>query len=320
MPTRLTTDPDRAARALAAGRLVAFPTETVYGLGADAESARAVARVFAAKGRPADHPLIVHGADAGVLERYGRDAPGVARTLADALWPGPLTLLVRRGPGVDPAATGGRDTVGLRVPAHPLALAMLARFGRGVAAPSANRFGRTSPTTAAHVEDDLGDAVDVVLDGGPSAVGVESTILDLTGPAPVLLRSGGVPLEALRELVGADVRRGEGGPARAPGMLEAHYAPRARVEVHADAAAAARAAAAHAARGARVAVLGHVPDVPGTVTLRPADGAAGYARDLYRMLREADRRGADVVVAVPPPPAGLGLAVADRLRRAAAAG
>lgn len=317
MPRRITTDPARAADALARGGLVAFPTETVYGLGADAESARAVGRVFAAKGRPPDHPLIVHAADAGVLERYGRDVPAVARELADALWPGPLTLLVRRGRGVDPAATGGRDTVGLRVPDHPLALAMLARFGRGVAAPSANRFGRTSPTAAAHVEDDLGDAVDVVLDGGPSRVGVESTILDLTGRAPVVLRAGGVPLEALRELVGSDVARGEDGPARAPGMLEAHYAPRARVEVHADPAGAARAAAAHVASGLAVAVLGHVPDVPGARALRPAAGAEGYARDLYRLLRDADRRGAEVIVAVPPAPAGLGLAVADRLRRAA---
>ena len=312
----LSQDPAEAARVLASGGLVAFPTETVYGLGADAESGAAVARVFRVKGRPTDHPLIVHGADAGVLERYGRDVPAIARALADALWPGPLTVLVRSSGRVDPATVGGRETVGLRVPDHPLALRMLRDVGRGVAAPSANRFGRTSPTTAAHVAADLGADVDLVLDGGACRVGVESTIVDLSGPAPVLLRAGGVPLERLADLLGTDVTRGEGGPARAPGMLESHYAPRARVEL-ADGAAATARAAALAASGTRVGILGHVEVPPGVAALTPAPGADGYARDLYRLLRRADDDGLEVVVAVPPSPAGLGLAVTDRLRRAA---
>ncbi len=232
---------DRAVRLLARGGLVAFPTETVYGLGADAEDPAAVARIFAAKGRPAGHPLIVHGAGPEVLERLGREVPPAAHRLAAGLWPGPLTLVVPRSARVPDVVTGGRDTVALRVPAHPVALALCRGLGRGIAAPSANPFGRASPTTAAHVRADLGERVDLVLDGGPCAVGVESTVLDLTTPVPEILRSGAVDAARIAELIGGPVAEVPTGPARAPGMLAAHYRPRARVEVTDEARAAARA-------------------------------------------------------------------------------
>lgn len=316
----VTHDAAVAAAALRAGGLVAFPTETVYGLGASVAHPDAVARIFAAKGRPTGHPLIVHGADASVLDRYGRDVPTAARRLAARLWPGPLTLVVRRSAAVPDVVTGGRDTVGLRVPDQPLALAMLRETGAGVAAPSANPFGRTSPTTAAHVAADLGDRVDVILDGGPCGVGLESTILDLTVSPPVVLRTGGVPAEVLEEVLGGPVERVATGPARAPGMLAAHYAPAARVVV-ADAADAPAVVARSLADGLRVAVLAD-PSVPvpgGALPLRPAGtGVAHYARALYELLRRADAEGAQLVVAVPPPAGGLGDAVRDRLRRAAA--
>ncbi|HSL56219.1 MAG TPA: L-threonylcarbamoyladenylate synthase, partial [Acidimicrobiales bacterium] len=229
----LTTDVDRAVAVLRAGGLVGLPTETVYGLAADAEQPAAVARVFAAKGRPPSHPLIVHLASGGALDDgWAADVPDTARTLAAVVWPGPLTLLVRRGPRVLDEVTGGRPTVALRVPDHPSALAVLAGLDGGLVAPSANRFGRVSPTTAADVVAELGDRVDLVLDGGPCRVGVESTIVDLTGPEPVVLRPGGVPAARLAELLGVAVRRWSGeGEAVAPGMLPSHYAPSARGEL-----------------------------------------------------------------------------------------
>ncbi len=319
VPT-VTPDAALAARVIAAGGLVAFPTETVYGLGADAESAAAVRRVFAAKGRPADHPLIVHAADADVLDRYGAEVSPLARRLADAFWPGPLTLVVTRGPRVSDAVVAGLDGVGLRVPSHPLAAELLRLVGRGVAAPSANRYGRTSPTEAAHVVADLGDAVDVVLDGGPSDVGVESTIIDARGDRAIVLRAGGVPLERIAEAAGHDVVRGEHGPSRAPGMREAHYSPLARVELVSAAQLPQRVEARRAAGLAVCVIAQDPPRMPGTRILVPAPGDDGYAHDVYRLLRQADAVGADVVLAVPPPDAGLGTAVGDRLRRAAAAG
>lgn len=319
----VTGDPARAAAVLASGGLVAFPTETVYGLGAQAQNEAAVRRIFAVKGRPAGHPLIVHGADAGILDRYGLGVPPAARLLADALWPGPLTLVVRRAPTVPLVVTGGLETVGLRVPDQPLALRMMEHLGAGVAAPSANPFGRTSPTTAHHVVADLGDAIDLVLDGGPCGVGVESTILDLTGPRPVMLRTGGVNAERLEELLGAPVVRTATGPARAPGMLDAHYAPTARVLLARDAADAAATLARLHAQGVRAGVLAASPaGLPrdARVLCPPAPGVADLARELYALLRRADAENWEVVVAVPPPPGGLGDAVRDRLTRAAAGG
>jgi L-threonylcarbamoyladenylate synthase len=316
---------ERAAHVLRSGGLVAFPTETVYGLGADATDPIAVGRVFAAKGRPADHPLIVHLGDADLVEAWADEVPPEARQLADAFWPGPLTLLLWRSPKAPDAVTGGRDTVGLRVPDHPLARLLLDAFGDGVAAPSANRFGRVSPTTAADVVADLGDAVDVVLDGGPCRVGVESTIVDLTGDRPVLLRPGGVGVERLAEVLGHEPARPDGPAptraARAPGLLAAHYAPRAKVVVADAGTAAVVAAEALAASDGRVGVL--APTVTDglpseVVELEPAGGPEEYARLLYARLRQADRLQIEVLVCVPPPARGVGVAVRDRLARAAA--
>jgi L-threonylcarbamoyladenylate synthase len=311
---------DRGAAALAAGSLVAFPTETVYGLGADAANAAAVARIFTVKGRPAGHPLIVHLATAGQLGEWAAAVPPAARLLADAFWPGPLTMILPRGGRVADAVTGGRATVGLRVPDHPVARALLGRFGGGVAAPSANRFGHVSPTTADHVRADLGAAVDVILDGGPCTVGVESTIVDLTGPRPEVLRSGAVSAPRLAEVIGDDVDVHDGGgEARAPGMLAAHYAPAARVEVVSDAGVVARAAALRD-EGHAVGVLAPraLPLPDGVLELEPAGEADEYARVLYARLRQADRLGLDVVLAVPPGgSSGTAVAVADRLARAA---
>jgi L-threonylcarbamoyladenylate synthase len=295
-----------AVEVLRAGGLVAFPTETVYGLGADAANPAAVRRLYAVKGRPPDHPLIVHIASAAGLEQWADDNPSAARALAAACWPGPLTLLLRRRPEVDSTVTGGRDTIGLRVPAHPLALELLRAFEGGVAAPSANRFGAVSPTTADHVRADLGDEVDLILDGGPCTVGVESTIVDLTVEPPTVLRPGAVPAEALALIIGRPVAAQDHGPSRAPGMLASHYAPRAAVELEDDAlAAAARVAALRS--GGRLAEL-----------LDPGPDAEHFARHLYGWLRAADAAGVEVLVVVPPPAEGLGWAVRDRLRKAAA--
>ncbi len=314
-----------AVAVLRQGGLVAFPTETVYGLGADATNPDAVRRIFAAKGRPADHPLIVHLGDAGLVEAWADVVPVEAHLLADAFWPGPLTMLLWRSPKAPDVVTGGRDTVGLRVPDHPLARRLLEAFGDGVAAPSANRFGQVSPTTAADVVADLGTEVDVVLDGGPCRVGVESTIVDLTGDEPVVLRPGGVGLDRLADVLGRqpEVHRGPAPAraARAPGMLAAHYAPRARV-VLADAERAAQVANALAsAERGRVGVLGpRATDglAPGVVELEPAGTPDEYARLLYARLRQADRLRLEWLVCVPPPARGVGVAVRDRLTRAAA--
>jgi len=231
-----------AADVLRSGGLVAFPTETVYGLGADATNPRALRRLFAVKERPLDHPVIVHVARADQLDDLGREVPEIAHALAEACWPGPLTLVVRRRVGrVAAEATGGRDTVGIRVPDHPVARALLDAFGGGIAAPSANRFGRVSPTTARHVRDDLGADVDLVLDGGSCAVGVESTIFDVTNAEPVLLRVGGISEERLAALVGARLAHRTAGEVAAPGTLASHYAPVARVELVRTAELAARA-------------------------------------------------------------------------------
>ncbi len=297
--------------------MVAFPTETVYGLGADAENPAAVARIFRIKGRPMTHPLIVHIADAAELAAWALEATPLAWRLADRFWPGPLTIVVQRSARVLDVVTGGLPTVGLRVPDHPVALSLLRAFGGGLAAPSANRFGAVSPTTAAHVRHDLGDAVDGVLDGGPCAVGLESTIVDLSSGAPAILRPGGVTREALEAVVGGPVPVRVGGPVRSPGQLEHHYAPRAEVVI-APAGELAIRARALIARGVRVAVAaGDAADLPQQVERIPLPTTPdGIARALYAALREVDRRGCEVVLVTLPPEAGLGLAVGDRLRRA----
>lgn len=315
-------DISAAVDVLRAGGLVAFPTETVYGLGADAANPEAVARIFVAKGRPRAHPVIVHLAEPAAAKEWAAEVPDFAAVLADAFWPGPLTLVLPRSDLVPDAVTGGLPTVGLRVPAQALALELLGAFGGGVAAPSANRFGRVSPTRAEHVRADLGAAVDLILDGGPCPVGVESTIVDCSGADPRVLRPGGVPLESLEAVLGYKLDVIVDGSVRAPGMLASHYAPSARVEVLPAEAVATRAGEL-VALGVRVGIL--APDrligLPaGVEALPPTGSAVVYAQCLYQRLREADRRGVEVLLAVPPPETGVGTAVADRLRRAAAAG
>ncbi|MDO8787502.1 MAG: L-threonylcarbamoyladenylate synthase [Sulfuritalea sp.] len=322
-------DVARAAALLRAGELVAFPTETVYGLGADARNPLAIGKIFAAKGRPADHPLIVHLSDASHLERWAVDIPEAAIRLAAAFWPGPLTLILKRHPSVPDAVTGGQDTVGLRVPDHPLALQLLREFGGangganggGLAAPSANRFGRVSPTTAAHVREELGDSVAMILDGGPCAVGIESTILDLSGGEARILRPGMLDAAAMDAVLGYSPEfGGEQNAPRVSGSLEAHYAPRTPLQLVAAADLAATAREALGA-GRRVAVLAAQPLAFGHDSLHfcPASAdPAQFAHDLYAQLRELDAMRCDVILAVAPPAGESWRAVADRLRRAAA--
>ena len=309
---------ERAVEILKAGGLVGLPTETVYGLAADAEQELAVRRIFAAKRRPSTHPLIVHLADVSQLPQWAREIPAQARKLAAAFWPGPLTLVLPRTPRASDAVTGGQDTVALRIPNHPLALEVLRKFGGGLAAPSANKFGHVSPTTAAHVKSELGDELELILDGGPCAVGVESTIVDLSSPTPRLLRPGGIAKEELERVLGVPLAP-PSAEVRAPGMLAAHYAPRAGLILTTDEKVADEAAQ-RQLWGAAVAVLStRPPTLPPGVRhfVLPADPAAA-ARQLYATLREIDAAGFDVVVAVLPSETGLGLAVRDRLTRAAA--
>jgi L-threonylcarbamoyladenylate synthase len=301
----VTTDVARAADVIRSGGLVAMPTETVYGLAADATNSDAVARIFEVKGRPADHPLIVHLASIDELGDWSTRTPLAAQVLAEAAWPGPLTVIVPRAAGVLDAVTGGLDTVGLRVPAHPVALRLLQQSGVAVAAPSANRFGAVSPTTAEHVVRDLGDrldaARDVVLDGGPCPIGVESTIVDCASVPPQILRAGGVAVEDVQRLL-AGVVADASGPSRASGMLASHYAPRCEVRLvdSADDAFALRAG------------------TVGAEILDLTDDLVAYAHDLYSALRDADDRGVHTLIAVLPPAAGLGHAIRDRLTKAAA--
>ena len=309
-------DIGRAVAVLRDAGLVAFPTETVYGLGADASSVDAVHRLFAVKGRPADHPVIVHLGDAGMLDEWASMVPDAAKVLARECWPGPLTVLVPRAERVPDAVTGGLPTVGLRVPDQPVALELLLAFGGGVAAPSANRFGRVSPTTAADVRADLGADVDLVLDGGPCRVGVESTIVDCSRAEPAIVRLGGVTRARIEALLGAPVPVLTAGEVVAPGTLASHYAPRARVELVARGEVGAHTDAA-LDRGERVGVIGTVAADPRVVVLGAPGDAATYAHDLYRMLRDADAQALDLVLAVVPEGDGIAAAVADRLRRAA---
>ncbi|NIH80215.1 L-threonylcarbamoyladenylate synthase [Amycolatopsis viridis] len=321
--TASTSDIEKAAGLLRAGRLVAIPTETVYGLAANAEDPAAVARVFQAKGRPPSHPLIVHLGGADQLGDWVKDVPATARLLAERFWPGPLTMVLQRAPRVPLEATGGLETVAVRVPGHPVALALLSAFGGGVVAPSANRFGSVSPTTAEHVRAELGDAVDFVLDGGPCEVGVESTIIDVTGVTggtPSVLRPGGVTREDLEEVLGRPLAVPSASPIRVPGQHPSHYAPRARVVLVEPGQVVAEAELAQE-QGHRVGVL-----LPAAVAGAPVRAHAvvavpgsmsAYARTLYGFLRELDQRGCDVIVASLPPEQGLGLAIANRLRRAA---
>lgn len=310
-------DLSTAAEIVLGGGLVAFPTETVYGLGADASNDAALRRVFEAKGRPADHPLIVHIGTAEEISRWARDVPEETWALVDRFWPGPLTLILKRAENVSDILTGGQDTVGLRMPAHPVALALLRSVGRGIAAPSANRFGRISPTTAEHVRSELGDRVNLILDGGACEVGLESTILDLSGEHPCVLRPGAITQAMLEETLPVSLTRPASDAPRVPGSLASHYAPVTPLMAVSSA----------ALEGAVIGLLQSGRD-PVVLSIGPGSRTAGarvvvmpalpadYARELYARLREADAWGcSDIVVEMVPDEPGWA-AVVDRLGRA----
>lgn len=324
MPTA--AELDEAVRLLEAGQLVAFPTETVYGLGADAENPEAVARIFAAKGRPSNHPVIVHVVDGGDVGYWADTVPEAAQKLIDAFWPGPLTLILKRAAHIPAAVAGGQDSLGLRCPSHPVAQALLSRFRRGrggIAAPSANKFGQVSPTTAQHVRDEFGDAVYVV-EGDGVDVGIESTIVDLSrleqGVGPVLLRPGAITPAMMEAVLGVALSLPDEAAPRASGTLRAHYAPRTAL-VLADASALPAYVASLPTDG-RLAFVGRV--APAGVDTRCAFVAApttpeAYARELYRLLRRLDKEGFARLVFEPVPVGHEWDGVRDRLGRAAAA-
>jgi L-threonylcarbamoyladenylate synthase len=315
----------RAAAVLRAGGLVAFPTETVYGLGANARDPAAVARIFEAKGRPANNPLIVHVPAAGAAADVVASWPETAGRLAARFWPGPLTLVLPKGNAVPEAVTAGGPTVAVRVPAHPVALALLRAAGVPVAAPSANRSGYVSPTTAGHVLRGLDGRIDLVLDAGPVPGGLESTVLDLTAAPPRLLRPGLVAPQEIEALIGPIARAGFGAPGAdaplpSPGMLARHYAPQVPLECAADGGRERVAALSRAGRRVGWLTFGEPtgPAPPGvTVLVMPTD-PADYAARLYAALHELDRRDVERIVVALPPGTEEWLAVRDRLRRAAA--
>ena len=322
----MSNDFARAVELLRAGELVAFPTETVYGLGADASNPDAVGKIFAAKGRPADHPLIVHLAGHDAVEYWAEQVPDVAWELMETFWPGPLTLILKKQAWVPLTVTGGQETVGLRVPGHPVALELLRRFAAsgghgGIAAPSANRFGRISPTTAAHVHEELGERVPLILDGGACAVGIESTIVDCSRDEAVVLRPGHISPLHLEAVLGRipQIATADGAP-RVSGSLAAHYAPLTPLRIIAgprllDFINAQR----H--KGDRCGVIGHSQPphlgMPHVWQMLPAD-PVGYAHGLYAALRAMDRAGVDLIVVEALPDVPAWAAVSDRLRRSAA--
>ena len=321
------TDPQaiaEAARTVRAGGLVGFPTETVYGLGADASSDEAVGKIFSAKGRPPDHPLIVHVADAAQVSDYASSTPAYAERLIRAFWPGPLTVILPRKPGVAAAAAGGQDSIGLRCPAHPVALAFLKACETGVAGPSANRFGRVSPTTAQHVTDEMGPAL-LVLDGGPCQVGIESSIVDCTRAHPVLLRPGVLTRMQLEAACGEPVldrddAQLQGASPRASGTLESHYAPNAKVRLM-DAKALQTALDLLGAEAANIAVYARtmVRIRSGKVLYRRMpDDALAAAQQLFAVLRGFDASGVKLIWIETPPADPPWDGVRDRLGRAAA--
>jgi len=310
----------QAVAVLRGGGLVAFPTETVYGLGADASNPAAVRRIFEAKGRPAAHPVIVHLADAVQVATWAREVPEAARRLARKFWPGPLTMVLRRSAAVSDVVTGGQDTVALRVPSHPVALQLLARFGGGIAAPSANRHGRVSATTADHVRREFGAAVGCVLDGGEAEVGIESTIVDLSGGPAALLRPGWITAAEIEQVLDVPLRAPSENAPRAPGTLAAHYAPQTPLTlVESDLLPELAATLAH--QGKKVAVLALSEARPLLQSLQwiaaPRE-AAGYAHALYSNLRALDAARCDAILVEQPPRETAWAAINDRLSRAAA--
>jgi L-threonylcarbamoyladenylate synthase len=310
-----------AVASLAAGQLVAFPTETVYGLGARADDDAAVAGIFAAKGRPSDHPLIVHVGDASAAGEFAGGWPVLAQRLAEAFWPGPVTVIVPRLGGLGAAAAGGQPSIGLRCPDHPVARALLqaaaAAGVRGIAAPSANRFGRVSPTTAAHVRDEFGDGL-TVLDGGPCAAGIESTIVDCTRARPVLLRPGVLARAALEAALGESLLDADAAAPRASGTLASHYAPSARVRLLDGAELAARLAAGGVPRGVGVYSRRAMLLPPGVIRRAMPDGAVAAAQALFADLRAFDADGVEELWVEAPPADADWEGVRDRLQRSAA--
>jgi L-threonylcarbamoyladenylate synthase len=301
----------QAALKLKAGSLVAFPTETVYGLGADANNAEAVARIYEVKGRPENHPLIVHIASIDGISDWAQDIPDYAIALAREFWPGPMTLIFKRSDLAEDFITGGQETVGVRVPDHVVALALLNEFskigGKGLAAPSANRFGHVSPTTAAAVREELSNFLspeDLILDGGPSLVGVESTIIDCTSTAPRILRPGAITIEMVEECTGLKVSE-IGEEIQVSGSLEKHYSPNATVDLNTE-----------AKTGEGLIALDVVPTPSGVIRLASPKSADEFARVMYAALRDADARGIKKVVAITPEGDGIEIAIRDRLERA----
>jgi len=302
-----------AALSLKNGHLVAFPTETVYGLGADASNPEAIARIYEAKGRPSDHPLIVHIASIDAMGQWATEIPGYAITLARDFWPGPMTLVLKRSDLAQDFITGGQETIGLRVPAHPVALALIQEFnaigGKGIAAPSANRFGAVSPTTAEAVEEELSPYLlegDLILDGGASLVGVESTIIDCTGPTPAILRLGAITPLMVEESTGLIALEANPASIRVSGSLNSHYSPKAKVLLDVI-----------AEPGDGLIAPDQIPTPNGVIRLSAPGTIEQYARELYQALRSADQRGLSVVVVLQPGGDGLAAAIRDRLQRSA---
>jgi L-threonylcarbamoyladenylate synthase len=298
-----------ASAALKAGHLIAIPTETVYGLGADATNPDAVKRIYEVKGRPEDHPLIVHIALLDQMDQWAIDIPEFAIKLARDFWPGPMTLVLKRSAKAKDFITGGQETVALRVPAHPIALSLLQEFKEGIAAPSANRFGSVSPTTAEAVEEELGkylSADDLILDGGQCLVGVESTIIDCTKETPFILRPGAITTEMIEESTGLITLINKDNQIRVSGSLDSHYSPQAKVVLDAI-----------AEPGDGLIAPDQIPTPDGVIRLASPRTVEGYARDLYAALRLADTKNLDVVVVLQPGGDGLAEAIRDRLARSA---
>jgi L-threonylcarbamoyladenylate synthase len=302
-----------AVDALRAGHLVAFPTETVYGLGADASNAAAIAKVFASKGRPTTHPLIVHLASALDLNAWAREIPEAAWQLGRKFWPGPLTLILKKHPQVLPIITGGLDTIAVRVPNHPLTLQLLHEFAGGLVGPSANKYGRVSPTTAQHVRDDLGSAVAMVLDGGACAVGIESTIVDLSGAQPIIRRHGSITIDQISDALAQDILLNTSDPV-APGTHLAHYAPLTPMSI---------VTSAQLVNASDCAVLSFAPDdtyaTKNIFWIQASLDPQQYAHDLYANLRALDKSGKTKILIAQPPTATAWQAINDRLQRAAVA-
>lgn len=295
---------------------MAFPTETVYGLGADASNQNAIARIYQVKNRPADHPLIVHISDASEVGHWAKEVTNYALTLINEYWPGPMTLVLNRTDNTKNYLTGGQDTVALRIPSHPIALELLQEFsklgGHGLAAPSANRFGAVSPTTAQAVNEELADflgASDLIIDGGQSVVGVESTIIDCTGPAPVILRPGAITREMIEKTTGLAVDLKTGSSPRVSGSHQKHYSPNATVLIDGE-----------PELGDGLIALSSVTTPPGVIRLAAPENLEDYARELYLALRKADELGIETVRVVSPNGEGLAIAIRDRITRSAAKG